>query len=711
MEQRDHRTSGGQRPARSTQQQQLCVAPPSPQCFRDGTWADAVCVALLPPDPPRPRRSELDDATDAQVVVAGVIGSPTSAVAMQRVGLIGSFCDEFSAEELGWLDHPTRLVIGSSAIRYHLGAAIMNLVLVLGVIVLLGLVAAAHWKHRQLRRAQAVVRDDDNPEDMGRDDHLTPSYSRSLVACRSVHLQFVTFAVMVQPTFGSAVLVCAFGTGGEKAAGALVLLVTVLVCLLLPYTLLHKHFRGAFNFIPEKNDDDADDDELLGGAKRVDPVVKCVAGAARYWLQPSGEWVNVPIVPGSSRHQQLRSSAIGSFLASIHDYPELMDPFFMDYRAPFQWFVFVELATSMALSLAASLAAAVRCSFGLPFLMATTTIYFLVLIATRPHAARLDTVVTITFGFTQFAASLVQIVDHYAKSPATRSVLDAAVLSMTVVAYARTVHELLKMVEKLKRSGAKRERAEQASLRGPSAGNELFNPLLVDAGALEDVELIAAEPSRAMEDAVVDELDIDELLLGDLPDAPGVDELDLDAVLEGADADADADAGTVAAAAAAARIDGAVAHEYIAGATDAIVEDVGAVDDAPDALFMEDANEVEDAVDTSTLTDEELKARAAKGLQRLQSLRRVAPEPADANTAKLATAAVVSGVVGDPVASSGSSSSSSASHSSAAASSSSSDSDDGPSQGAAVEALDLLPPASPSAGVADAALDEKFAML
>jgi hypothetical protein len=403
-------------------------------------------------------KAVMNDATDAAIAVAGAIGSPATALAMQRIGLVDTFCDPVDLDRLSYMDSPTQISITEGSLQYHFGAVVTNPLVILGVVVVTtssSFIIAKCSRH---------------------------SFESALVWTRSVHIQLFVFMVLLQPTVTSVGAIAVYAPlSWQSYASAVVLCIVILIGGTVAYIVLHRHFAARFEMNQdEKEVPEAKEAPLLnleaheegacidgnGDAKSTSLLPPTAARTSRlrswlrYWFTSRGEWVNrtpTPPRPGSR---------VALVFAGLADFVTLFEPLFADYRAPYQRFIVVDTSVSVLIAVAQAFGQAFGCQVGSPLLLLVLFGYLIILIRKRPHAARFDLAFAIVMAALQtvFAVSLVAMTFMQKGGEQDRpAAVETLIFVLQGIALARGIYEIMQLIARIFGRCCRRRKAAEAA--------------------------------------------------------------------------------------------------------------------------------------------------------------------------------------------------------------------------------------------------------
>ena len=491
------------------------------------------------PVPEEEVKADAVTTTATATAAVGGISSPTTALMAQRIaGLrLRTSCAPTLNQSIGLMDHPFQAPIGTTPLRYHVGAMVLNPVVVLAAFAVLVLVSfaassaiAAAGRELWLETGRDPLRVDESP--------VVRRWRKTLLLVRSVAVVTFVWLVLLQPTVGSATLVASLADDPALVAVAAVMLAVTLS----PVVLLCVFFRpSAFRarFVPQAPT--LADVPVLRHLERV-PLALALFGE-------DGAWEDLP--PGQSLATLAADAAAaaddgaaGAPLLSVTgggddhgdgndggrrsptdssplrpgghekkantDFIFTYEILFVDFNARARWFLTVECLVSALLALAQTLGDVVGCQAVAWVTVATLGTYLLLLLGLRPYIMKFNLLFFGVIAFMQFVAAALGL-SFYLLPPgdggtgtreALKDAVDHLVRGLEVLAVARGVFDVCRMVVRMLRSNARASVDE----------NELRNRDLV---------------SRFAEDGGGHVLDNDEIEMSWTPPPPAVDELDL----------------------------------------------------------------------------------------------------------------------------------------------------------------------------------------
>jgi len=373
-------------------------------------------------------------------------------------------------------------------------------------------------------------------------------FTESLAVARAVHLTFFVTCVLLQPTVAGTLIVAVYSKDvASTSVAVLFCVIYVGVLALMWKNIIHGHFYVSYHpepgmpfgppvdansqemaalvvpLKPDEEGDAIDEDPLLVGPpaatkkeaprdKLEDPFkpkpgprTPCeYASAGWQWLRsPFGSWHGkLPELAPEIEH-----SCMTNVLARVFNFAVLFDPLYGDYRAPHQSFAFIELIISGLLAIVFVIATVASCNVGAPLLLVLAIAYFASVLYSRPHNTRLDFYFASLFSGIVVVAAIGQfILTFVAKCTGEcknrKTAMDAVMMAMVVIAYARVIYEVYKLFL----------RVERLSVEAASARAEFERDRRNQQAARDFITDGQAVRTRPMAPDGEEELDLDAVL-------------------------------------------------------------------------------------------------------------------------------------------------------------------------------------------------------
>jgi hypothetical protein len=395
----------------------------------------------------------------AATAISSAIGSPVTAVQASRANFVVNLqsCSVQLDEELDAMTNPTTLALGNDVVRFYLGAAVMNHVVVFGTFVAAFCLCLVRYvillqRHRVHRDGTSVdsasgaerplleapVKDaqahlsapDDhsgryvtsNFQNDGRNAKRAPSFQHTLCWARCPSFQTFPILFLLQPTAASAVTVFRFGNGEqgsfEQIAAIASYAALIFVCgasAMAAAWLRPRHV----NFVRQA--------ELSFAQQKGKPTLQRIV---YYFTHESGQWRERPGSEGYCRQ---------------------FGAYFDEYTGQCGWFLCVEIVFSLALGTLTPLATGNGC---FPIAIVTVVLYCLyvtMLFGLHPHSQRLNFIFALVMSLCQLLTGVVVAYVTYTqkRQDEARAAIDYMGSAGMFLALGKTVLDLAQLVHRL----------------------------------------------------------------------------------------------------------------------------------------------------------------------------------------------------------------------------------------------------------------------
>jgi hypothetical protein len=420
----------------------------------------------------------------AAVTTSAMAASPATAVQAARTGVLlrAQYCNTQVDLPPAFYDSPTAasIVVDDSdrVLRFQVGAAVANPLLLLGCVALHAAVALVHWlvsgRGATKDRDQGGTGDEAVKKDVPvmEPEHVG-TYAGSLTWARFPSVLVFPGLFLLQPTVSAIVTVIAHGASGATVATVIAPAIVVLLALagLAHVTLVGAGTRGVY--VVEQFD------EYAATGKATPIVIQ----AFDYVFAGQGRWSD----PATDKATGWTRRFFGLF---------------GDYTGKAKWFLLVEGFVCVALGVCAGLLPFSNCKAMNWFLFAFFAAFLGVVLAVRPQDARFDLWVSVLLTTSQLIASAMNV---FGASEDVRGSVEGVLAFAMMANLLQGIAKVVAVAFKTLRRGKRREaRALLAAKKGGAGGSDGDRPMpggsagaMLDQGALQAALLSAAREDEA----------------------------------------------------------------------------------------------------------------------------------------------------------------------------------------------------------------------
>lgn len=413
--------------------------------------------------------------------------SPSLITLASRVGLIASVasCESDLDEPLPFYVNPTglELTAGKPEVRFHIGALVGNIAIVLGVGVVSLLYAVLH---------SAVLKTDEDRTFMG------VAY-RSLAAARFCGAVIFPLLFLLEPIVGSALTSLVHGNVNDAVVAVVVLVVTCVICGVFAMILLDRqNFTATYRTHEEMDIEKkiAERDRTAKGLPADDSDdERGVLGRCDKWYERKiegvwGEWFQV----SRSDEQQpyeARAKVPAAALEETEEQQRDHKYFFLRYGAAFdyydgehRWFLIAEMLASVLLGVCDGLVESIGCSNVAIMMCAVFGLYVVAVFIIRPYSTRKDFVFGGIIMLLNFISAILTVLPEgtLADDDRDRNIVIASTIALFVGLIASAeglIINSLRFIGERLASEKKRKAKHQEALRNNNINNSNKNGSLI----------------------------------------------------------------------------------------------------------------------------------------------------------------------------------------------------------------------------------------